>query len=173
VRGFEVFNGALIYHPSRARAKSYLLPEFIGLMVLEYFHSSTMTAHLGMAKTLNPISRVFYWPKMRKEVCTIVRQCQDCQKAKPPRDSRVSLHSSEIVTRPMERISYIDFLGPIVSCRKGNIAMLVVLDGFSKFVFVYRVRKISAEVMKCCLSEKVFPSYGVPQTIVSDNAAVF
>jgi hypothetical protein len=72
----------------------------------------------------------------------------------------------------MERI-YIDFLGPIVRSRKGNIAMLVVLDGFSKFVCVYPVRKISSDVVKCCLSEKFFPSYGVPQSIVSDNAAVF
>jgi transposase InsO family protein len=172
VKAFKVFNGAVAYHPSRARAKRYLLPQSIRPMVLEYFHSSTVSAHMGTTKTPNRISKVFYWPNLRKEVCTFVRHCEDCQRAKPARDSRVGLHSSEVVTRPMERL-FIDFVGPIVRSRKGNIAMLVVLDGFSKFVCVYPVRKISSEVVKRCLSEKFFPSYGVPQSIVSDNAAVF
>jgi hypothetical protein len=70
---------------------------------------------------------------MKSEVCDFVRRCQDCHWAKPAQNSRVGLHSSEVVTRPLERI-FIDFFGPIVRSRKGNIAILVVLDGFSKFV---------------------------------------
>jgi hypothetical protein len=72
----------------------------------------------------------------------------------------------------MERIS-INFVGPIIRSRKGSIAMLVVMDGFSKFVSIYFVRRISSDVVKNCLSEKFFPSYGVPQSIASDNATVF
>jgi hypothetical protein len=125
VRAFKVLNGALVYHPARARVKRYLLPESIRPMVLDYFHNSTMGAHLGMTKTLDRINKVFYGPDMRREVYAFVRQCQDCQRAKPAQDSRVGLHSSEILTRPMERI-FIDFVGPIVRSRKGNIAMLVV-----------------------------------------------
>jgi transposase InsO family protein len=71
----------------------------------------------------------------------------------------------------MERI-YIDFFGPIVRSRKGNIAMLV-LAGFSKFVCVYPVRNISSDAVKRCLTERFFPSYGIPESIVSDNASVF
>jgi hypothetical protein len=52
-------------------------------------------------------------------------------------------------------------------------AILVVLDGFSKFVPMYPVRKISSEVVKGCPVEKFFPTFGVLQSIVSDNAAVF
>jgi hypothetical protein len=72
----------------------------------------------------------------------------------------------------MERV-FIDFVGPIVRSHKGNIAMLMVLDGFSKFVCIYPVRKISSEVVKPCLAESFFPSYVVPQSIVSDNEEVF
>jgi hypothetical protein len=109
-------------------------------MVLEYFHSSTLSAHLGMTKTLNRISKVLYWPDIRRKVCTFVKGCQDCQRAKPARDSRVGFHSSQVVTRPMERI-YVDFVGPTVSSRKGNVAIFMVLDGFSKFVSLYPVRR--------------------------------
>jgi hypothetical protein len=66
-----------------------------------------------------------------------------------------------------------DFFGPIVRSRRGNIAVLVILDGFSKFVAMYPVRRITSEIVRACLVEKFFPSFGVPQSIVSDNAAVF
>jgi hypothetical protein len=53
-------NGALIYHPLRTNAKRYLLPESVRVMELEYFHSSHLSGHLGMTKTLNRISKVLY-----------------------------------------------------------------------------------------------------------------
>jgi hypothetical protein len=131
-------------------------------MVLEYFHSSTLSAHLGLAKTLSRTQKVFYWPDMKSEVCDFVRRCQDCQRAKPAQNSRLGLHSSEVVTRPLERI-FIDFFGPIVRSRKG----------FSKFVCMYPVRRSSSDVVRGCLVERFFPYFGVPQSIVSDNVSVF
>jgi hypothetical protein len=129
VKCFGLLNGTLVYHPSRAHTKRYLLPESLMPMVFEYSHSSTLSAHLGVTKMLNRISKVFYWPNMRKEVCAFVKGCSDCQRAKPPQNSRIGLHSSQVVTRPMERI-FVDFAGPLVRSRKGNIALFVVLDGF-------------------------------------------
>jgi hypothetical protein len=171
-RQFKLMNGAVVYQSHRSRPKRYLLPEALIPMELEYFHSSHLSAHLGVAKTLNRLTKVFYWPDMRREVCTFVKKCQECQRAKPAPDTRVGLHSSEVVTRPMERI-FIDFVGPIVRSRRGNIAILVVLDGFSKFIAMYPVRRISSDVVKTCLLEKFFVAFGVPQSIVSDNARVF
>jgi hypothetical protein len=72
----------------------------------------------------------------------------------------------------MERI-FIDFVGPIVRSRQGNLALLVVLDGFSKLVTMYLARKITSSAVVNCLVGKYFPSYGIPNSIVSDNAAVF
>lgn len=104
VRNFKLHQGALVYQPSRVRAKRYLLPEALKPMVFEYFHSSHLSAHLGMTKTLNRIAKLFYWPDMRREVCASVRKCLECQRAKPAPDSQVGLHSSEVVTRPIERV---------------------------------------------------------------------
>jgi hypothetical protein len=71
----------------------------------------------------------------------------------------------------MERV-FIDFVGSIIRSCKGNIAILAVLNGFSKYVAMYPVRRISADVRNC-LVERYFPAYGIPQSIISYNAAVF
>ena len=39
------------------------------------------------------------------------------------------------------------FYGLLTSSKRGNIAILVVLDAFSKFVSFYLVRKISSQVV--------------------------
>jgi hypothetical protein len=83
----------------------------------------------------------------------------------------VGRHSSEVVTTPLQRI-FIDFLGPIDRSWRENIAILVVLDGFSKFFCMYPVR-IILEVVKTYLVENKIAAFGVLQSIVSDNVAVF
>lgn len=172
VRNFRLSKETIVYSPVGARRKRYLVPSDLRSMVLEYFHDSALGAHLGVAKTLFRISRVFYWPGIRSDVSNYVRGCQACQKAKPAQSTQVGLHHSQVVSQPMERI-FMDFVGPMVRSRQGNVAILVILDGFSKFVAMYPVRRICSDAVVKVLTERYFPSFGLPHTIVSDNATVF
>jgi hypothetical protein len=72
----------------------------------------------------------------------------------------------------MERL-FIDFVGPLTRTKRGNIAILVILDAFSKFVFFRAVRRISAQTVCDCLEDIFLPAYGTPMSIVTDNARVF
>jgi hypothetical protein len=72
----------------------------------------------------------------------------------------------------MERL-FIDFVGPLVRTKRGNTAILVVLDAFSKFVCFYPVRAISSKVVSYCLEGCFFPAYGTPNSVVTDDARVF
>jgi hypothetical protein len=72
----------------------------------------------------------------------------------------------------MERL-FNDFVGPLTRTKRGNIAILVILDVFSKFVSLFPVRKISAQVVYDCLEKTFFPAYGTPSSIVTDNARIF
>jgi hypothetical protein len=71
-----------------------------------------------------------------------------------------------------KKTRHYNFVGPLVRSTNGNVAILVVLDGFSKFVS-YPVRKIADDDVVRTLVETFFPCYGVPLCIVSDNATVF
>jgi len=141
-------------------------------MVLRYFHDGVFAGHLGARKTLDKVASNFWWPGMRKEVFRYVRGCELCQRAKPAQNTHVGLHSAEPSARPMEKL-FVDFVGPLVRTKRGNIAILVVVDAFSKFVAFYPVRKITARVVLECLERGFFPAYGTPKYVVTDNARVF
>ena len=101
-----------------------------------------------------------------------VQGCELCQRAKPAQNTRVGLHSAEPSAQPLDKL-FIDFVGPLVRIKRGNIAILVVADAFSKFVALYPVRMITARVVLECLERNFFPAYGTPKSTVSDNARVF
>jgi len=141
-------------------------------MLLHYFHDAVLSGHLGAHMTLSSIARNFWWPRMRAEIFQYVRSCELCQRAKPAQDARVGLHSSTPSSTRMERL-FIDFVGPLTRTKRGNVAILVVLDAFSKFVFFRAVRRNSAQMVCDCLEGIILPAYGTPISIVTDNARVF
>jgi hypothetical protein len=89
-----------------------------------------LSAHLGVTKTLQKISKVFYWPGLRPDIRRYVRRCVPCQQAKPAQNTQVGLHQSGVVSKPMERV-FVEFVGPTVRSRRGNVAIFVILDGLS------------------------------------------
>ena len=109
---------------------------------------------------------------MRKEIIEYVRKCDLCQRAKPAKNRRVGLHAADPVSQPMERL-FIDFVGPLTRTKRGNVAILVTVDSFSKFVTLYPVRKIAARAALDCLERNYFPAYGTPKSVVTDNARIF
>jgi len=170
---FCIHNGLLCYFPKKARRRLWVVASSLRCMLLQYFHDGVLAGHLGARKTLGKIVSNFWWPSMRKDVFEYVRKCELCQRAKMVQNVRVGLHSAQPCSEPMERL-FVDFVGPLVRSKRGNIAILVVVvDAFSKFVCFYPVRRITAQVVLDCLERSFFPAYGTPKCVVTDNARVF
>jgi transposase InsO family protein len=64
-------------------------------------------------------------------------------------------------------------MGPLVRTKRGNQAILVIMDSFSNFVAFYPVRNITSTIVCDILGSRYFTAYGVPKSIVSDNAKGF
>jgi hypothetical protein len=92
---------------------------------------------------------------MQSEISDYVQRCSLCQRAKPAQNTQVGLHSTNPSSRSMERL-FIDFVGPLTRTKQGSLAILVIVDGFSKFVSFYPVRKISSWVLTECLERSFF-----------------
>jgi putative transposase len=169
---FKIHNRLLCYQPKGAKTKRYVVPELLRSMLMMYFHDSPLSVHLGAFQTWNKVRCQFYWPKLKDDVFQYVRQCDLCQRAKPAQDMKVGLHTAAPASYNLERI-FIDFMGPLVRTKKGNQAILVVMDSFSKFLAFYPVRNITSAAVCEVLENKYFMGYGVPKSFVSDNAKVF
>jgi len=90
----------------------------------------------------------------------------------PPPNTRVGLHAAEPSAKPLDKL-FVGFVGPITRTKRGNSALLVVLDNFSKFVSFFPVRRMASSVVIECLERGYFPAYGTPTSIVTDNAREF
>ena len=131
-----------------------------------------MSEHLGGRETFVKIATNFWWPRMPSEVFNYLRKCDLCERAKPAQDARVGMHSASPCSRPMERL-FIDFVGPLTRSKRGNIAILMEVDAFLKFVSFFPLKKLSSQAVLDCLEMWYFPAFGTPTSVVTDNARVF
>jgi hypothetical protein len=79
-------------------------------MVAEAEHDSKVAGHFGQDKTLELMTRHFFWPSMDKWVMDYVRSCDTCQRNKSPRHAIYGLlHPLELAYTPWSSIS-MDFI---------------------------------------------------------------
>jgi len=147
---------------------SELIPE-----VLFQAHNSPLASHGGIHKTVERVRRYYFWPRLVPDVKAYVSACEKCKSTKPPNHVlRPPLGKAPETVRLFQRI-FIDFLGPYPRSRSGNIGIFIVLDHFSKFLFLKPVKKINASVVIKYLEGELFMTFGVPETVVSDNGSQF
>ncbi|KAH8144380.1 uncharacterized protein LAJ45_11650 [Morchella importuna] len=72
----------LLYIPDDAAIK---------LEILRTHHDAPSAGHPGRARTLELLSRNFYWPQMRKYVARYVDHCDTCSRIKPARHAPYGL----------------------------------------------------------------------------------
>jgi len=63
------------------------------------------------------------------------RACRTCALSKPAQNSHCGLLASEVAQRPMQKI-FIDYVGNLPRSKVANMAMLVCVHSFSKFVWL-------------------------------------
>ncbi|XP_037827126.1 uncharacterized protein LOC119615120, partial [Lucilia sericata] len=136
-------------------------------------HDAPVSAHGGMSKTIELLRRNFFWPGMVRDVKNYVRDCETCKVTKSPNFVMKPPMGNQVTSvRPFQRL-YIDLLGPYPRSKTGFIGLLIVLDHFSKFHWLCPLRKFTSIAIQEFLQKSIFHTYGVPETIVSDNGSQF
>jgi hypothetical protein len=145
----------------------------IKLDILNLFHDSPVSGHPGRAKTLELVSRQFFWPGIRRFVNRYVFNCPICRRSKPSRQEPSGhLLPLNVPERPWSSISMDFITGLPVS--DGHNAILVVVDRFSKMShFIPCFDTITAKELSLLFLQHVFRLHGLPKDIVSDRGPVF
>ncbi|CAK1598324.1 unnamed protein product [Parnassius mnemosyne] len=142
------------------RGHKIVLPERLRFKILSELHNS----HLGVVKTKAEARSRFWFPGIDTAIEKMIGSCKICTQLRhsPP---RTPISPWKYPPLPFYRI-HMDFLGPF----HGHM-YLVIVDAYTKWVEVYEVPSTSSSVI-----EKLYEyisRFGLPQTIVTDNAATF
>lgn len=86
--------------------------------------------------------------------------------------SRAPMGNFFEVKRHFQKL-FIDFLGPYTRSADGNSYIFIVVDQFSKFVFLEPMRVANSKNVTRFLENRIFTIFSVPEIIVSDNASQF
>lgn len=149
------------------------IPQSLVETVLKANHCSQTVCHGGYTKTLSRIRRKYFWPTMTRDVKNFVTGCDKCKIMKSSNQILKPLMGRAFIsTRPFERL-YCDFLGPYPASKAKNTIIFICLDHFTKYLFLKAFRAATSANVIQYFQTEIFPSYGVPRYLHSDNGRQF
>jgi len=169
--GMHVKDGLLYLHdrlviPNSATA--------LQTQILSELHETKTAGHCGVAKTIDLVTRSFYWRNISASVTEFVSSCISCQRSKASNQQPAGLlHPLPI---PEERFSTVtmDFIGPLQLTKGGHNMIITVVDKLSKRVyFIPSNTNATAARVASLFFDHVVRFQGLPTTIISDRDTRF
>ncbi len=144
--------------------------ESIRTRILTSYHDDKTSAHPGITKTIELISRDFYWKHLHRHVKEYVNTCIQCQRNKPSNQTPLGL--LQPIPTPEERFHTwtMDLITQLPRTTLGHDAILVVVEKCSKLShYVPTVTEISAPGLATIFIDNVVKLHGLPSNIISDR----
>lgn len=168
---FFMKNDVLMYKSPKGSHKVFLPINLVNL-VFAYYHSSLIGGHLGLSKTLAKIQEYFYRPGLydlireKTQSCTVCKMSKSCQRK----------YQGQLISHPITDVMntvFVDLCGPFSRSKLGNKYLLVVVDSFSRFVWISAIKNCTSEYVISKLKSVIFDNFGYVQNLVSDNGSCF
>jgi hypothetical protein len=138
--------------------------------IIAEFHNST---HEGYHKGLQRIRSVFYWPKMKQQLRTFIRNCDICQHLKAEATKPAGLLQPLPIPEHIWSVISMDFIDGLPKSY-GRTTIFVVVDRFSKYGhFTPLKHPYTAPQVAQTFFEVIFRLHGIPTSIVCDRDPVF
>ena len=143
------------------------------LQVLQSRHDFPAAGHFGFNKTMELISRDFWWPQMWKIVKDYVTTCDTCSRSKIPRHRPYGLlHPLPVPEKPWSSIS-MDFITDLPDSKSFD-TIMVVVDRLTKMAhFVPCNKTITGEETAKLFIDNIYKYHGFPEDIISDRGSQF
>ncbi|CAM8991270.1 unnamed protein product [Rhodiola kirilowii] len=140
--------------------------------IIAYCHSSSYGGHGSASNTTSKILQSgFYWPSMFKDTYEFVKACNECQRMGNIA-RREEMPQKGILEVEIFDVWGVDFMGPLPSSQ-GNSFILVAVDYVSKWVEAIASPSCDAKVVIKMFKKIIFPRFGVPRAVISDNGSHF
>lgn len=147
-----------------------VVPKSCQWQLLRYNHDDI--GHFSFKKTFERISSNFWFSHMRRFIQKYVTACINCSFIKTSGGKKGGyLHPIVKTPRPFHTI-HVDHLGPFVKSKRGNTQIIVFIDAYTKFIFIYPVKdtKVANVLIKF---QEIIKIFGVPKRVISDRGSSF
>jgi hypothetical protein len=142
------------------------------IKLLRHVHDSPVGGHSGRTRTLDLLSRHYYWPKMYEHVRRFVAACHTCSRSKAWRTTYSGvLKPLPVPARRWKDIS-VDFVVELPESQ-GCTNIMVVVDRLTKMRHFTACPNITAPSIARQFLNDVWKLHGLPDTIVSDRGSTF
>lgn len=141
--------------------------------ILRCIHDAPASGHLGIGKTYDRLAASYHWPNQWLDVAEYVRSCSTCQQSKQRSGKPPGLLQPIEITPKAHTIA-LDFLGPLNRTARGKNSVAVIMDSFTKRVFLEAVNvNVTAEQTADIIINRVVRHQGLPRCIRSDRDSRF
>ena len=117
---------------------------------------------------LRELKTRYYWPTIKQDIARYIKGCNKCQRVKTDTSGKKTpLNLNAVPDAPWEIIS-VDLIGPLPES-KGKNAIMVVVDRFSKMIWLFPVStKITFQGVAKIFRDEIFKLHGIPKKVISD-----
>lgn len=159
---------ALLYYisdPDGEAALRVYTPQHLREMIIRAYHDEN--GHMGCQKCYDSIRLKYYWPNLFKELYNYISKCTICQ-TRSLQKIRQPLQETDQPPYPMAKLS-LDLSGPYPKTLSGNKYIIAFVDWYSGWPEAFSVPNKEASTVAHLLMEEIFPRFGCPLQIVTDN----
>lgn len=146
-----------------------VVPKSMRTQVIKQAHNQ---GHFSIAKTEALLLRDYYMPNVRPKIEKVIKNCVACILAERKQGKQEGhLNMIEKGELPLDTY-HIDHLGLLPSTRKNYKYIFVVVNAFTKFVWLYATKTTNTVEVIDKLKKQSF-IFGNPRRIISDRGTAF
>lgn len=166
-KGYALKEGLLLYNDL-----IYVPTVDLRLHILRENHDSPTAGHFGINKTIELVTRNYWWPGLKSFIADYIKSC-DCNRAKSSRHKPYGLlEPLPIPNRPWSSIST-DFIGELPQSNGYNAISVWVCRLTKMAHFVPCRTSTTASDLARIFKDNIFRLHGLPEDIVSDRGPQF
>lgn len=151
----------------------FVAPESMTHGLIKSHHDDL--AHCGAEKTVQSLGTTYWFPSMRKKVNQYIDNCVTCLFINPSSHSREG--ELQIIKTPETpfKIVHIDHFGPLIESVDGYKHILILVDSFSRYTWLFPTKTIFPTNTKEVIRHLtyLFNIFSNPAEIVSDRGTFF
>jgi hypothetical protein len=147
-----------------------VVPESMRSEIISLHHANVVSGHFGASRTLDLLSRQFWWPQMKESVQNYVQSCMSCQRNKSSNKRPFGLLNPLEIPDSRWHTVTMDFIMDLPITSLGHDAILVFVDKLTKFVHLAPTNKTcSADEASRLFLTHVYQYHGTPKVLISDR----